>query len=344
MKALVKYARGKGNMEIREVPEPVPGKGQVKIEVKAAGICGSDLHIYNDDILIPINPPVIIGHEFSGQVVEVGDGAKKWKDGDRVVSETAYSFCGGCELCLKGNYNLCDNRRTLGYWYNGVFSKYTVVPSEKLHKLPDKTDFTEGALIEPLACITHAVLELTHIIAGDFVLVSGPGAIGLLAMQVVKSQGTIVIVSGTSLDKERLDKAMELGADFIIDVTNDNLIDLVNKVTMGRGVDVVIECSGSPNAIDDGLRAVKKSGFYTQIGLFGKPVTIDFERICYKEIKTIGSLGSRWSSWERAIKLVEQGKVKLAPLISHSFSINEWDKAFNIFEKRQGLKILLMPE
>lgn len=343
MKALVKYVKGNGNMEIRDIPEPKVGPGQVKIEVKATGICGSDLHIYHDDIAIPLNPPVVTGHEFCGVVVEVGEGVTEWKAGDRVTSETAYSFCGKCHYCITGYYNLCNNRKTLGYWYNGAFAKYTVVPQERVHTLPDSIDFVSGALLEPLACITHAVLELTNITVGDVVLVVGPGAIGLGTLQVAKAQGATVIVSGTSIDIERLKMARELGADYTIDVMEEDLEKFIGELTKGRGVDIVFECSGVARAADDALKVIKKQGQFTQIGLFGKPITIDFEKICFKELKVTGSLGSRWTSWEKAIQLVEQGKVKTKPLVSHQMPITEWEKAFKMFESKEGLKLILTP-
>lgn len=341
MKALVKYAKGNGNMEIRDIPEPTVGPGEVKIEVKATGICGSDLHIYHDDIAIPIKPPVVTGHEFSGVVVEVGEGVSDWKPGDRVTSETAYSFCGKCHYCITGYYNLCNERKTLGYWYNGAFAKYTVVPQEKVHSLPENVDFITGAMIEPLACITHAVIELTDITVGDVVLVVGPGAIGLATTQVAKSQGATVIVSGTSVDGERLKMAKDLGADYTINVMEQNLEEFINIVTKGKGVDVVLECSGVARAADDALKVIKKQGQFTQIGLFGKPITIDFEKVCFKELKVTGSLGSRWTSWEKAIQLLAQERVKTKPLASHQMPITEWKKAFEMFENKEGLKLIL---
>lgn len=330
-------------MEIREIPEPKAGPGQVKIEVKAAGICGSDLHIYHDDIAIPLKPPVVTGHEFCGVVSEVGEGVTEWKCGDRVTSETAYSFCGKCHYCMTGYYNLCNNRKTLGYWYHGAFAKYTVVPQERVHALSDHIDFVSGALLEPLACVTHAVLELTEITVGDVVLVVGPGAIGLAALQAAKVQGATVIVSGTSVDGERLKKAKQLGADYIVDVTQEDLETFIEQFTKGRGVDVVLECSGVAKAADNALKVIKKQGQFTQIGLFGKPISIDFEKICFKELKVTGSLGSKWTSWEKAIQLVEQGKVKTKPLVSHQMPITEWEKAFKMFESKEGLKLILTP-
>ncbi len=344
MKALVKYQKGEGNMAIRDVPEPVAGKVQVKIDIKATGICGSDLHIYHDDIAIPLNPPVVTGHEFSGIITEVGEGATEWKVGDRVVSETAYEVCGKCEPCMTGFYNLCNDRKVLGYWYNGAFSKYTVVPAVRVHRLPDKLDFVEGALMEPLACVTHAALELTHITAGDVVLVTGPGAIGLLTMQVAKSQGATVIITGTSQDVERLKIAKKLGADYCINVMQQNLLNEVHAVTNSQGADVIFECSGNAKAANDALLAVKKRGQFTQIGLFGKPISIDFEKICFKEIKVTGSLGSLWSSWKKALQLTAREKIQLRPLVSDILPITEWERAFTMFEEKKGLKLVLTPE
>jgi L-iditol 2-dehydrogenase len=344
MKGLVKYAKGNGNMAVREVDEPKPGAGQIKVEIKAAGICGSDLHIFHDDIAgIPINPPVITGHEFCGVVADVGTGVTEWKVGDRVTSETAFSFCGSCLHCRTGRYNLCNNRRTLGYWYNGVFTKFTIVPKERVHRLPDHVDYIAGALCEPLACVTHAVLDLTSITTGDVVLVIGPGSIGLLALQVAKSQGAVVVVSGTDVDDQRLSLARKLGADYAVDVTRENISDVVNRFSKDRGADVVLECSGAPRAANDGLVLARKGGQYTQIGLFGKPIQIDFEKICFRELKVTGSLGSTWVSWEKAIQLLAAGTVNTRDLVSDIMPITEWEKAFAKFESKEGMKLVLTP-
>ena len=200
MKAIVKYAAEPGHMEIREVPEPTAGPGQIKIKVVAAGICGSDLHIYNSDIAIPVRPPVTVGHEFSGVITEIGEGVEGFEVGQRVVSETAYSYCGKCEACREGWYNLCPERKTLGYWYNGIFTNYTVVPAGRVHLIPEGVSDIAAAMTEPLACVCHAVFDLTKISPTDIVLVSGPGPIGLMTMQVVKAHGATVIDAQGSYD------------------------------------------------------------------------------------------------------------------------------------------------
>ena len=343
MKALVKHALGPGNMEIRDVPEPVPGPGQVKLEVKEAGICGSDIHIYHSDIAIPLNPPVITGHEFAGVVAENGPGCYRFKPGDRVVSETAFHYCGLCDFCREGFYNLCVERRTLGYWFNGVFARYTVVPEARLHAIPEGVDFTSAAMTEPLACVTHAIYDLTRIVAGDVVLVSGPGSVGVMAAQVAKAHGATVVVSGTNVDEARLEAAKRLGADHIVNVEKENLIEFLKPLTRGYGPDVVLECSGSPYAVDAGLNAIKKRGWFTQIGLPGKKIEFDIEKICYKELHFSGSLGSRNASWRKALQLLSEGKVNVRPLVTDKFSILEWKSAFGMFENKKGGKIYLLP-
>ena len=341
MKALVKFAAEPGNMEIRDVEEPKVKPGYVKIEIKATGICGSDIHILYSDIAIPVRPPVITGHEFSGIVVETGEGVSSCKVGDRVTSETAYEYCNRCENCKNGRYNLCNHRKTLGYWYNGAFTKYTLVPQDRIHLLADSISFEEAALLEPLACVCHAAIDLVRIKPTDVVLVTGPGPIGLMTLQVVKAHGAKVIVSGTNADVARFKKAEEYGADFIINVQQNNLLEEIQKITGEKGVDIVFECSGAPAATRTGIEAVKKYGQFVQVGLAGAPFEFDFARICYKEIKVTGSLGSIWSSWDYAIRMVENKQVKLKDLVSDIFPLEKWEEAFKKFENKEGLKILI---
>ncbi len=343
MKAIVKYAAEPGNMEIREVPEPTPAPGQIKIKVVAAGICGSDLHIYDSDIAIPVRPPVTVGHEFSGVIAELGEGVTGFKVGDRVVSETAFSYCGECEPCREGWYNLCNNRRTLGYWYNGIFTNYTVVPAGRVHRIPEGVDDISAALTEPLACVCHAVFDLTDISPTDIVLVSGPGPIGLMTMQVVRSFGARVLVSGTNVDEERLALAKKLGAEWTINVQQENLADRVAQLTNGKGVDVVMECSGSAAGMNSALKVLKKRGYYTQIGM-GKP-NIEFyvEALNYKEPHMTGSLGSRKANWEQALNLLERKKVLVDDIANVRMPMEKWEEAFDRFRRKDGGKFILFP-
>ncbi|RLI01575.1 alcohol dehydrogenase [Candidatus Bathyarchaeota archaeon] len=344
MKAVVKYAHGKGNVELRDMPEPSPGPDEVMIEVKAAGICGSDLHIFDEDIKLPIRPPVIIGHEFSGVIAEVGSSVTKWKPGDRVTSETSAHVCGECLPCRTGNYNVCAEKRLIGYWFNGAFAKYCVVPSRLVHKLPDNVSFLAGALCEPLACCVNGVIEKTRILPGDVVVIAGPGPIGLLSLQIAKSQGATVVLCGLSQDEKRLKLGEELGADLIINVEEEDPFQTVLKMTNGAGADVFLECSGSPNAVRMGFQLVRRMGQYTQLGLTGRPFSLDFDLVAYKEIIVRGMLGQRWTSWNRGLKMLSKGLVKTEPLISDVLPLSQWEIGFQKFRRKEGIKVILKPE
>jgi len=344
MKAIVKYAPGRGNVELRDVQKPSPGPDEVLIEVKAAGICGSDLHIYDWDIRLPIRTPVIIGHEFSGVIAEVGSSVTKWKPGDRVTSETSAYVCGECISCRTGNYNVCAEKRLIGYWFNGAFTRYCVVPSRLVHRLPDNVSFLSGALSEPLACCVNGVVEKTRIKPGDTVVIAGPGPIGLLSLQIAKSQGASVVVCGLSQDRGRLELAEKLGADLTVNVDEEDPLKMVSEMTGGAGSDIFIDCSGSPNAIRMGLQIVRRGGQYTQIGLVGREFNLDFDLIAYKEITVRGSLGQRWTSWRIGLKMLSNGSVKTEPLISDVLPLSQWETGFRKVRSKEGIKVILKPE
>ena len=341
VKAVVKARRGRGNIEIWDVEEPKTGPGEVKIEVKAAGICGTDIHIYYDEFMV--NPPVILGHEFCGVVREAGENVAEFKAGDRVTSETAARICGKCMFCRTGNYNLCPERLGLGSGVNGAFTKFCVVRKEIVHPLPDNVDFESGALCEPLSCAVHGIIEQTGIKAGDTVVVVGPGPLGLLSSQISKVEGGYVVVLGMSLDKERLALAEELGADLVVNIDKQNPEKIIKDLSKGYGADVVLECSGSSAGAKLGLRLVRKRGKFTQMGLFGKSIDIDFEQIAYKELKVTGFFSQKWTAWEKALQLLEQRKVQTKPLVTEKLPITEWEKGFEKKERGEAIKTLLYP-
>jgi L-iditol 2-dehydrogenase len=340
MKGVAKVARGEGNVALIDVPEPELKPGYVIIEVKAAGICGTDLHIYHDEF--KTNPPVIMGHEVAGVVAEVGEGVTNCAPGDRVTSETYFYVCGQCQFCREGFVNLCPGRRSIGSAVNGAFTRYLLVPQHNIHHLPPEVNEQAGALTEPLACCVHA-LELTRVEPGETAVVSGPGAIGLLMAQVVKAAGARVIVLGTQADEARLEKARQLGMDFVFNVQVEDTAARVRDMTNGLGADVVFECAGAPTSAQNCLELVRRQGRYAQVGLFGKPITWDLDQVCYKELKVSGSNASVPSAWRKALALLASGQVQTRPLISTSLPISEWQQAFELFEQRGGHKIILTP-
>ncbi len=343
MKAIMKVAPGVGHIELREIDEPMAQPGQVKVKISAAGLCGTDIHIYKDEFRSW--PPVVLGHEVSGEVVEVGDGVETVQVGDRVTSETYFSTCGVCRYCRNGQTNLCLQRRSIGSAVNGGFTQYLVVPAGNVHRLPESVSLEAGALTEPLACVVHGVLlNAPTVSAGDVAVIAGPGAIGLLTLQVVKAAGATAVVLGTNIDEQRLTLARKLGADYTINIQDENPLTLIQDLTeQGLGADVVYECSGAGPAAQQLLSLVRRRGRYIQIGLFGQPVAWDLDQLCYKELVATGSNASTPESWLRAIQLLADGTVKTEPLITHTLPITEWEQAFKIFDEKAGVKTLLKP-
>ncbi len=342
MKAVMKVAAGVGNIDLRDIPEPAVLPGQVKIKVQAAGICGTDLHIYKDEFRSV--PPVVLGHEISGEIVEIGEGVGGIDIGARVTTETYFYTCGVCRFCRSGQNNLCLNRKSIGSAVNGGFTQYVVVPSKNIHRLPENVDFHAGALTEPLACVVHGVLSTPTVAPGDIAVIAGPGAIGLLALQVVKAAGATVVMLGTDADTHRMTLARELGADYVINVQQENPKTLIQDITPeGLGADVVYECSGAEPAASQLLELVRRRGRYVQIGLFGKPVAWDLDQVCYKELIVTGSNASIPSAWIRAIQLMKAGLVQTKPLITDVYDVTAWQDAFDAFEGKRGIKILLQP-
>jgi L-iditol 2-dehydrogenase len=342
MKAVVKTQRGEGHVDYIDFPEPEPWPGSVKIQVKATGICGTDLHIFRDEF--PYFPPVVLGHEFSGQIVALGQGVKNFQVGENVVSELPVAPCGNCRFCKTGYQNLCSNRKGLGWSANGSFAKYVIAEEQMLHLVPEGLDYDEAALCEPMAVAAYGVIELTGVQAGDVVYVSGPGPIGLLAAQAAKAEGAIVVIGGVAADNKRLALAHELKIDRIINIMEEDPVAVIQDLTHGLGADVVFECSGAEMATAQCLNAVRPGGKYTQMGLFGKSIQLDFNQIAVKELRVQGVFSSNWRSWDRALRLVSQGRVRLRPLISHCFPLSEWRQAFDLLWRREGLKVLLFPE
>jgi L-iditol 2-dehydrogenase len=344
MRAIVKYAEGEGNIELREVPEPEVGNLEVKIKVKAVGICGSDLHIYKGDIGIPTKVPFTIGHEFSGVVTQVGKDVSRYKIGDRVTAENSRYTCGYCHYCMTGNYNLCKKRLATGYAFDGAYADYCVVPENRVYLLPDNVDFITAALTDPSACIYHAVNDLTGVNAEDTVLITGSGAMGLFAVQYVKANGGTSIITGLDQDAKRLALAKDLGADHIINVSKMNIEDEVNRITDHRGVDIALECSGNERAAGDCLSLLRRQGKYTQIGIFGKPISLDLDKVLYGEIKMTGSFSQKNTGWKAALKLASLGKINVHPLVTDILPLEEWEKGFSRSFQGKAIKVVFQPE
>jgi len=345
MKALVKTAKGVGLIEVRDVPVPEIGDDEVLIEVKAAGICGTDLHIYHDEF--PYWPPVILGHEFSGVIAAAGKNVSAWKPGDRVVGEPHTLACGECWLCRTGNRQLCPDKRSPGWGIDGCFAKYMRFPEPALlHRIPDSLSFEDAAQVEPTANVVTDVIERGGVRTGDVVAVIGPGPIGITAAQAAKAAGAdTVILIGTNVDEElRLPTARQLAViDHVVNVQKDDVPKLVLELTQGRGADVVVEASGAAPGIAMGLQLVRKLGRVTAIGLTARPeITFPYASGMFKSATYVFNLSTSFTSWDTAIRLIANGKIQVAPFVTHKGGIERWQEFFTALDEKKGLKGLFV--
>lgn len=344
MKAVVKYGKGKGLIEIREVPEPKIKEDEVLIEVKAVSVCGSDLHIYHDSH--PYWPPMILGHEFSGVIADIGKEVSGWKVGDRIVSETRTGSCGICYACQSGYPQICEQKRPYGIGINGAYTKYVAGPARLLHRLPENVPFEVGAVIEPTAICITSILERSGLQAGESVVITGPGPIGLLSLAVAKAAGArIVGVTGRSLDEGiRFKKARELGADFTLNVDQEDPVKKVLEMTNGLGVDILIETSGGGKAIYQAFEMVRRLGRICAIGISGKEeVPIPYDRGIFKALRYDFCFSSSWTAWERTIGLISKGVLPIEKMITHKLPLEKWEEAFHLLENLEAAKVILIP-
>ena len=340
MKALVKTGKGRESVRLMDLPIPEPKDDEVQIKVMACGICGTDVHIMHDAYQHTV--PVTLGHEFTGIVTKVGKDVTNLAPGDQVVALSAQRTCGGCKYCRMGDYVHCTEKRSIGIDLPGGMAEYLCTTASRTFKVPENCVGTDTvALTEPLACCVRGVLEKSEIRPGDVVLVSGPGVIGMLCMQLAKLCGAFVIVTGVPVDKDRLALCKKLGADVIND-DPAKLWEIVDQFTE-YGVDHVIECSGNARSLEAALDVVRKEGSFTQVGMYGKAVEVSMDTIVRKELKVTAGFSQAMSTWELALKLLGQKRIDLESLISIRLPLSEWEKAFDLFDQKTENKIVLIP-
>jgi len=342
MKAVVKYAPGPGNIDVRDVTEPACGPGLVKVQVAFCGVCGTDLHVLHDTFRN--YPPVILGHECAGTVSEVGAGVSGVSLGDpvTVLGATAVT-CGRCPYCRSGYFIFCPQRRGMGHGVSGAFARYLVVRPDQLYRLPDGMSLEAGALSEPFAAVVQAVTEITQVRLGETAVVSGPGPIGLLCVKLLVAEGIQTIVAGTAADRDRLSAATRFGATHVVNVGERPLGDAVSELTGGVGADAAFECSGHPDSVRGCLTALRPLGRYTQVGICGRDIQFPMDQVFYKQLTVRGSITYTAATWSRMMNIFAQGRVRLDDMVSTTLPITDWQRAFSMVEDRSALKVLLYP-
>lgn len=339
-------AQANGELKLQQVPIPKLGDNpysprDVLVEVQYCGICGSDIHKWKSDKTGVKKSPkqVVAGHEIVSRVVEVGPEVTRVKPGDRVVHEIVTFYCGHCPACQEGRYNICNTIEPMAgrahFMTGGGFAKYTVWPEQQLHVLPDSIGDKEAVLMEPTAGSIHSVITRMGVKAGESVAILGPGARGLLLLQVCLAIGAgPIYISGLGRDADfRLAMAAKLGADRVINVDQEDIREVIAEATNGVGVDVVLENTGSVEPIDQSLDIVRKGGkvLWAGGGIRGGIIApVDTYKIIVKELNVIGEISQIPYDWLTAIHLVSRGKVKLAPLVTHTYSLEDWETGFDL--------------
>jgi L-iditol 2-dehydrogenase len=341
VRALVKTAPGAGQLELLDWREPHPEPDQVKIQVAGAGICGTDIHIMNGTWAC--RPPVVLGHEWCGTIVEVGSRVRGFTSGDRVVASNPARTCGACYHCIAGNPFMCPDRVSAGYMIDGAFADFLCIDAKRCHHLPDHVGFRDASLGEPLSVAVHAAIERTTVHSGDVVLVSGPGCIGLLTMQIAKLEGARVVLAGLARDRRRLDCGRALGADAVVSADQDDVVEAVRELSGGRGADLVYECAGHAGSLATCWNAVRKEGTLVPLGVYPGEITTAFNNIMMKELRVIGSYGYVWSSWQRSVRLLADKQVNTEALISHELPLEAFADAFRATQDGSAIKVVLNP-
>lgn len=342
MKAIVKASPAPG-AEIRDVAVPVAGPGEVLLRVLRAGVCGTDLHIWTWDRWSQsrLRPPVTLGHEFVGEVVERGDGVDVPAVGDRVACES-HIVCHTCVSCRTGNGHVCENTRILGVDVNGGFAEYVAVPAVNCWAVPRGVSLEVAAVMEPCGNAVHTAFSGP--LSGGSIAVTGCGPIGLFAIGVARAAGAAHVFA-SDVSPFRLELARRMQADAVIDVSRESFPDRVRELTHGRGLDGVLEMSGNPAAVRDGLAALRMGGRISLLGLPTAPYELDWNRlVIFKGITLHGIIGRRmYETWYQMDQLLGSGRLDLRPAITHVMAMERFDEAIALLREGRAGKVVLVP-
>lgn len=354
MKALVKFGNQYGNLRIEDWAMPVTDDDGVVIEVKAAGICGSDMHSYRgtgvDD---PTFHPTVLGHEFAGVISSVGKNVTNWKIGDRVVSENTAYACGVCSSCIVGDYVQCAQRSIIGYAFDGGFTNFVKIPGHimriypnGLFRIPDHVSFEEASVLDPYCNGYKAVIQEAHFAPGENLVVFGTGPLGLSCVHIAHLAGANKIIAvGMSSDKSvRFPIAQKLGATDVIAANEEDVAGRIQELCGKDGVRLAVESSGTEAALRQALVIVRNAGMVVQIGLAKKDFTLPIDMITRKALNLKGHMGYNTISWRSCLTLLEQGKLDVKSMITHRLPLSDWENGFMMMMRQEACKVILLPE
>ena len=343
MKAVKKFTGKDVYFKLVDTQEPVIEEDtDVKIHIDAIGICTSDIHVLHGSMQMPDGNTV--GHEFSGTVVETGTAVTSVKPGDRVVCELAKGACMRCRMCRSGHYELCPEKQPPGWKSQGIYAEYTVQPEYYIHKLPADIPMEVAAMAEPVAVCVYGCLERGGVQTDDFTVIFGMGPVGLFTLIVLLDAGVekILCITPTGRGKARYDLAAELGATRVLS-SEDKIEDMVMSMNQGWPADCVIDCSGHADAINQGIRLVNKNGKFIGLGLNPHAeMPFAYNHAVLNVIEMIFSATSSHAAWLRTIGILERNGEKIRKIITDSFPLEDWEKAYTAIENRKAVKAVLV--
>ena len=331
---------GNKRFKVAEIDTPKAGGDNIIVKNMVCGICGTDVHIYHGEPgASDVTPPIILGHEYSGEVVAVGENVTNIKVGDHVTVDPNI-YCGECDYCRNGKKQLCRGMEAIGVTQNGGFAEYSVIPAKQAFVLDNTVSFEVAAMAEPLACCIHGI-DLADIRQGDTVCVVGGGAIGLIMVQLARLAGASIIVVSEPNQKRR-EVAMKLGADYAINPIESNHYDEFISYVGDDGADVIIECVGNVPAVDSAFKFAKRGAtlMLFSVPKFGSTYEIDLFDIFKKELTIKGSFVNP-DTHLRAVQMINSGKIDFEPIITHSFSLNELPEAIAMQMSDESIKVVV---
>jgi threonine 3-dehydrogenase len=338
MRAIAKMRPGPG-LEFIEAPVPRPGINDVLIRIKKTSICGTDVHIYNWDAWAQqtIKPPMVIGHEFVGEIVEVGGNVQGFKPGDLVDGE-GHIVCGQCRNCLAGRRHLCKDAKGVGVNRDGAFAEYLCIPASNAVHVDPSIPLDVLSCFDPLGNATHTALQWD--LVGEDVLITGAGPIGCMATAIAKKSGARKVVV-TDVNPLRLDLARRMGATRVVDVSRENLHDVQHEIGMKEGFDVGLEMSGSPKALNDMIDNMFHGGRIALLGIMPEKAAIDWNKVVFNMLTIRGIYGREmYETWYKMTALIQSG-LDITPVITHRFPCAEFQEGFRLMRAGQSGKIIL---
>jgi 6-hydroxycyclohex-1-ene-1-carbonyl-CoA dehydrogenase len=340
MKAAVFY-KPKEPLKIEEVPTPEAKAGEVVIKIAACGVCHTDAGYLFHGVPTFKKPPLILGHEPSGVIDQVGDGVTRFKAGNAVLIPAVLT-CGQCYYCRTGRENICQKMTMLGNHIDGAFAEYIAVPEKDVIPVPSGVPLQEGCIIsDAISTPFHAVKNRAQVKAGDYVVVIGCGGVGMNVVQVATAFGGLVIA--VDVVDWKLEIAKKLGAVETINSKETDPIKTVRKIT-GGGADIAMEVIGHPKTQQIAYNIVKWGGRVVMVGFAPKPTELNLGRMMFREIEMIGSLGCRPVDYPPLLRLVQAGKIQVDPIVTHRFSLAEINEAFDTLHKGETLRSIILPE